>query len=51
MNCCRNSRFVVGEDDLKWVAIENIKIIVILAEFINLEYDDRETELGYNWHF
>ena len=28
-NCCRNSRLVVGEDDLKWVKIkENCHVLV-----------------------
>ena len=31
-NCCRNSRLVVDEDDLKWVANEK-KILLLLKEF------------------
>ena len=31
-NCCRNSRLVVDEDDLKWVTIEK-NIVLFLKQF------------------
>ena len=32
MNCCRNSRLVVDEDDLKWVANDK-KVLLLLKQF------------------
>ena len=38
MNCFRNSRLVVDEDYLKWVHMENEKIMLLILSFLKIVF-------------